>query len=84
MADAKKAPAKKGPPTKGAWKLYEKKGEKLERKNKSCPKCGTGKMERIASFLMHNGSLVNVKDLSRSRTKNKASPPIRKKSVTVK
>ena len=40
MAD--KAPAKKGPPTKGAWKMYEKKGDKLERKNKSCPKCGTG------------------------------------------
>lgn len=42
MADAKKAPVKKGPPQKGAWKLYEKKGDKLERKNKSCPKCGTG------------------------------------------
>jgi len=41
MAEAKK-PAKKGPPTKGAWKLYEKKGDKLERKNKSCPKCGQG------------------------------------------
>lgn len=38
----KKAPAKKGPPTKGAWKLYEMKGGKLERKNKSCPKCGQG------------------------------------------
>ena len=41
MAD-KKAPAKKGPPTKGIWKLYEMKGGKLERKNKSCPKCGQG------------------------------------------
>jgi len=41
MAD-KKAPAKKGPPQKGIWKLYEKKGDKLERKNKSCPKCGQG------------------------------------------
>ena len=48
MADAKKpapagkAPAKKGPPTTGAWKLFEKKGDALVRKNKSCPKCGTG------------------------------------------
>lgn len=48
MADAKKpaakgaAPVKKGPPKKGAWKLYEKKGDALVRKNKSCPKCGTG------------------------------------------
>ena len=38
----KKAPVKKGPPQKGAWKLYEMKGGKLERKNKSCPKCGQG------------------------------------------
>ncbi len=28
--------------SKGRWNLYEKKGDKLERKNKSCPKCGTG------------------------------------------
>ena len=48
MADPKKpapgkaAPAKKGTPTRGAWKLYEKKGDTLVRKNKSCPKCGTG------------------------------------------
>ena len=27
---------------KGRWSLYEKKGDKLERKNKSCPKCGSG------------------------------------------
>jgi len=27
---------------KGIWNIYEKKGEKLERKNKSCPKCGSG------------------------------------------
>ena len=27
---------------KGRWNLYEKKGDKLERKNKSCPKCGQG------------------------------------------
>jgi small subunit ribosomal protein S27Ae len=39
---AEKKAEKKGPPTKGIWKLYEKKGDKLERKNKSCPKCGQG------------------------------------------
>jgi len=32
-----KAPAKKG-----MWKLFEKTGDTLKRKNKSCPKCGTG------------------------------------------
>ena len=26
----------------GRWNLYEKKGDKIERKNKSCPKCGAG------------------------------------------
>lgn len=39
--EAKGAPAKKGA-VKGIWKLYEKKGDKIERKNKSCPKCGSG------------------------------------------
>ena len=34
-------PAAKGA-KKGRWNLYEKKGDKLERKNKSCPKCGQG------------------------------------------
>lgn len=24
------------------WKLFEKTGDTLKRKNKSCPKCGTG------------------------------------------
>jgi small subunit ribosomal protein S27Ae len=24
------------------WKIYEKKGEAVERKNKTCPKCGPG------------------------------------------
>jgi small subunit ribosomal protein S27Ae len=24
------------------WKLYEKKGEEISRKNKTCPKCGAG------------------------------------------
>ena len=43
-----------------------------------CPKCKKGKMERVASYLQHNGTLVNVKELNRQRTKNKASPPIRK------
>ena len=27
---------------KGRWNLYEKKDGKLEKKNKSCPKCGQG------------------------------------------
>lgn len=27
---------------KGIWNLYQKSGDKLERKNKSCPKCGSG------------------------------------------
>jgi len=27
---------------KGKWNLYQKSGDKLERKNKSCPKCGSG------------------------------------------
>ncbi|MBC7868398.1 MAG: IS91 family transposase [Gloeobacteraceae cyanobacterium ES-bin-316] len=41
-----------------------------------CPTCKEGKMERIASYLTRNGRLVNIKDLTRSKTKNKASPPI--------
>jgi len=28
--------------SKGMWNLYQKAGDKLERKNKSCPKCGQG------------------------------------------
>jgi len=39
-----------------------------------CPKCKEGKMEIIASYLNHNGTLVNVKDLARQRLKNKSSP----------
>ena len=39
-----------------------------------CPKCKTGKMEIIASYLKHNGTLVNIKDLNRRKTKNKSSP----------
>ncbi|MEK6892076.1 MAG: 30S ribosomal protein S27ae, partial [Nanoarchaeota archaeon] len=27
---------------KGRWNLYEKAGDKVTRKNKSCPKCGSG------------------------------------------
>lgn len=38
---AEKGKAAKGP-KKGRWNLYEKKGDKLEKKNKSCPKCGQG------------------------------------------
>ena len=37
---AGKAPSKGA--KKGRWNLYEKKGTVLERKNKSCPKCGHG------------------------------------------
>jgi hypothetical protein len=42
-----------------------------------CPKCKAGKMIMTATYLMHNGTLVNVKDLHRRRTKNKSSPPKR-------
>jgi len=27
---------------KGRWNLYEKAGDKLTRKNRTCPKCGSG------------------------------------------
>ncbi|MEJ7738595.1 MAG: transposase [Chitinophagaceae bacterium] len=36
-----------------------------------CPKCKEGKMEITASYLNHNGTLVNVKDLQRQRIKNR-------------
>ena len=36
---AKEAAKKK---SKGRWKLYQIAGNKIERKNKSCPKCGDG------------------------------------------
>ena len=43
MAEAKKpAAAAKGGKKKGRWNLYEKAGDKVTRKNKSCPKCGQG------------------------------------------
>ncbi len=35
------APKSKGA-KKGRWNLYEKAGDKITRKNKSCPKCGQG------------------------------------------
>ncbi|MBI2655280.1 30S ribosomal protein S27ae [Candidatus Woesearchaeota archaeon] len=35
-------PAAKGGKKKGKWNLYEKSGDKIARKNKSCPKCGSG------------------------------------------
>ena len=37
-----------------------------------CPKCREGKMEITASYLNHNGTLINIKDLQ--KIKNKASP----------
>jgi len=43
-----------------------------------CPKCKAGKMEIIASYLNHNGILVNIKDITVRATKNKASPPMLK------
>ena len=43
-----------------------------------CPTCKVGTMEIIASYLNHNGRLVNIKDLTRNKTKNKASPPTSK------
>ena len=44
MAEAKKAAPAKGAKgaKKGRWNLYEKAGDKVTRKNKSCPKCGHG------------------------------------------
>lgn len=39
-----------------------------------CPKCKTGKMAVTATYLQFNGRLVNIKDLSGGRTRNKASP----------
>ena len=39
-----------------------------------CSKCKTGKMIIVASYLNHNGTLVNIKDLHRRKTKNKSSP----------
>lgn len=40
MAEDKKP--KKSAPTQGRWKLYRVSGNKVERKNTFCPKCGTG------------------------------------------
>lgn len=42
-----------------------------------CPHCKAGKMNRIASYLQHNGVLMNVNELNRQRTRNKASPAIK-------
>ena len=39
-----------------------------------CPTCKSGKMQRVASYLNQHGTMVNIKDLNRKRTKNKASP----------
>lgn len=38
-----------------------------------CPTCKSGKMERVASYLNQNGTMVNIKDLNKKRTKNEAS-----------
>ena len=34
--------AKEEKKKKGRWNLYQLSGNKIERKNKSCPKCGAG------------------------------------------
>jgi small subunit ribosomal protein S27Ae len=39
MGDKKQKKAKK---PNQVWKIYEKKGEEISRKNKTCPKCGAG------------------------------------------
>lgn len=40
MAEGKKQKKPKKPNQ--IWKIYEKKGDVVERKNKTCPKCGAG------------------------------------------
>jgi small subunit ribosomal protein S27Ae len=42
MADVKKPAGKPagGGKKSGLWELYEKKGDEVEMKNKTCPKCG--------------------------------------------
>lgn len=42
MADVKAKPAAKAKKGRKVWQRYEKKGDVIERKNKSCPKCGQG------------------------------------------
>lgn len=37
-----KAPKKKASKSMKVWKLYEVKGGNIERKNRTCPKCGQG------------------------------------------
>jgi len=44
-----------------------------------CPTCKSVKMERVKSYLNHNGTLVNLKDLNRKRTKKKDRPQQLKK-----
>ena len=39
-----------------------------------CPKYKMDKMEIVSSYLNNNGTLVNIKDLNRRKTKNKSSP----------
>ena len=37
-----------------------------------CPKCKEGKMEITASYLKHNGSLVNIKDSNQAQHKKQS------------
>jgi len=39
---AQSAPVQKKPKRKSAWSLYKVTGDKVERTNQSCPKCGAG------------------------------------------
>ena len=39
-----------------------------------CSKCKTGKMIIVASYHNHNGTLININNQNRSKTKNKLSP----------
>lgn len=42
MAEEEKSKKPKLKKSSQKWKLYEKKGDKLEKLNKTCPKCGAG------------------------------------------
>jgi small subunit ribosomal protein S27Ae len=47
------------------WKLYEVKGDKLVRKNKTCPKCGDG------VFLANHGDRLSCGTCGYTETKKK-------------
>lgn len=47
------------------WKLYEIKGDKITRKNKTCPKCGDG------VFLANHADRVSCGNCGYTETKKK-------------